>query len=93
MNKKNKIDMKGLAHLSMLYLSDEELQSFEGDMEDMIAFVSRLDSDSPGESKNEFSPLNLCREDVPLKEFSKNELLSVAPKERDGFFAVPKVVD
>ena len=93
MNEKNKIDTKGLAHLSRLYLCDEELQSFEGDMEDMIAFVSQLDSDSKAEISGEFSPIEECRPDVPMAEFSKDELLSVAPKECDGFFAVPKVVD
>lgn len=87
------IDTESLAHLSRLYLSKEELSSFGEDMEDMVAFVSELSAycaEGEGEVCTEGE---VCRPDRCCTEYSKNELLSVAPETCDGFFAVPKVVD
>lgn len=87
--------IKHIAKLSKIELKDNELSELSKQVEQILEYVEQLD-----EIKNDREPLdnitgnyNRLREDIIINFDNKEQILKNAPKSKDGFILVPKVLD
>ena len=91
-----KEDIKHIANLSMLNLSDEEIEKYTKDMEQIVNFankVNEIDTSSTEISAFSNDNVNIFRKDE-IKVFEDNEsLLQNAPEKEQNMFKIPKVIN
>lgn len=88
-------EIKHLAVLSALEFSDAEIDTFKTEFNDILKFVNQISTakiDKVNTFAREISVSEL-REDEPKESFGQEVLLKNAPKQRKGYFNVPKVVE
>ena len=84
-----------LSHLARLALTDDELDSFAGQLDAILAHVGRIQSvDVTGveATDNPLKDVNVTRPDVVEPCLTQDEALAAAPKAEDGRFAVPRIL-
>lgn len=89
----SKTDFKEIAALSRISIDESLLPAFEKDMSDIVAFASIVNSAPEAEKAFPASVKNVLKEDTVVPSPERDELLSVAPSEEDGFFCVMRVID
>ena len=92
----NDIDLKQLARLSRLHLSDEELRFFETQVSQILSFVDKLKEvnvDGVEPTSHPLSLSNVFREDQVKPSLPIEEFLKTAPRARGRFFEVPKIIE
>jgi len=88
-----KDQIKHLAHLSRLQLSEKELDAMQGDMENILKFVAQIDAlDLTGvEPLTQMSDsVDVMREDEIRDMLTKEQALKNAPDANSDYFRVPK---
>lgn len=86
------IDIKHLESLSKLKIEDDKKEKFEKDLEKILAFVDEITKlDLPEEKKSGVS-ISSLREDKAEVQKDFDPLLN-APKQKDGCYKVPLVVE
>ena len=101
MAQKNKVklteeEVKHVAKLANLNVSDSKLTSFEKNLSDIVGFVDKLQEvDTKGiEPTNQVTGLeNVFREDVVTPSLTQEEALSNAPRKSKGYFLVDKIFE
>ena len=97
MSSHQSIDLRAVARLARLRLTDEELRYFETQVAGILEFVEKLNELKGLESVQPTShPLSLAdvfRDDVPRPSTPVEPFLKHAPKARGRFFEVPKVIE
>jgi len=91
-----KIDVRYVAHLARLYLTDEEAELFQGQLEHVLQYVkelSELDVDGVEPTAHAIPVQNVFREDVVKSSVDREQVLENAPHERAGQFIVPKIIE
>lgn len=88
-------DIEHLEYLSKLMFSDEEKQTFEANFSNVLDFVSEIASVELPEDLEKDTPVSLSslREDKAVTSISREEILANAPKQKDGCFQTPLVVE
>lgn len=89
----SKEQIKHLAHLSRLELSENELDAMQGDMEKILEFVAKIDAlDLSGvEPLTQMSSsVDIMREDKVGEMLTKEQALKNAPDANSDYFRVPK---
>jgi len=92
-----KIDIKvieKLENLSMVEIGDKEKMAKE--LEEIVNFVEMLNELDTENIEPSFRVLNVTtplREDEPVKKDVIKEVLNHAPKSKDGYFIVPKIIE
>lgn len=84
-----------LAHLSRLKFNDDEKAEIKKDLQNMIAFVEKLDELNLEGVKpllHISEEVNVLREDEVKGSISREEALKNAPLHDGQFFKVPKVI-
>ncbi len=84
-----------LARLARLALTDDELDSYAGQLDAIIEHVSRIQSvDVTGvePTGNPLKDVNVFRTDVVEPCLTQDEALAQEPKAVDGRFAVPRIL-
>lgn len=84
-----------LARLARLALSDDELDSFAGQLDAILGHVSAIQSvDVTGvkPTGNPLTDVNVTRPDVVVLGLTQDEALDAAPKAVEGRFAVPRIL-
>lgn len=84
------------AHLARIALSDEELERFAGQLDEIIGFInklSELDTTTIRPTSHILPLQNVMREDIPHPSLPIEETLKNAPQKQDNFFVVPKVIE
>lgn len=85
-----------VAKLARIKVEDEALPALAGEFNDILGFIEQLnevDVDNV-EPMTSVTPMRLKRrEDVVTDGDQQGAVLSNAPDAREGFFAVPKVVE
>ena len=79
--------------LAKLELNEEEKAKARTDMEKMLDYIDKmgeLDTSNVEAMTHVFPNENVFREDVVINGNDRDNILSNAPEERDGMFAVPK---
>ena len=90
------LDVAYVAKLARLSLSDEETQLFQTQLQQVLVYADKLrDVDvSDVEAAAHAVPMfNVFREDAPRDWFTAEEALGNAPRQANGLFIVPKVVE
>lgn len=87
-----KDDVKALANLSKLYLSEEEIEKCQEEIGSMIQFVSQMNSVEKDFNNIKVSEdiKNVLRDDEVQKSCPQEEILSGVGGGKDGFFYLPK---
>ena len=88
--------VKHLASLALIEMTDEELTAMASELDVIVASVETMSqkatADIPATSHP--NPLeNVWREDVPVTTLTQEEALSGAPDAQDGKFRVPAILD
>lgn len=84
-----------LARLARLALSDAELDSFAGQLDAILGYVSQIQSvDVSGvePTDNPLEAVNVMRPDVVEPSLPRELVLNEAPATVDGRFAVPRIL-
>jgi aspartyl-tRNA(Asn)/glutamyl-tRNA(Gln) amidotransferase subunit C len=90
------IDVRYVAHLARLHLTDDEVGRFQGQLEQVLGYVKELDKlDVEGvEPTAHAMPVNnVFRKDETKPCMDREKALVNAPLERHGQFVVPKIVE
>lgn len=85
-----------VAKLARIKVEDDDLPALAGEFNAILGFIEQLNEvDVDGvEPMTSVTPMRLKRrEDVVTAGGMPKEILSNAPDAREGFFAVPKVVE
>jgi aspartyl-tRNA(Asn)/glutamyl-tRNA(Gln) amidotransferase subunit C len=84
-----------LASLARLALTEDELDSFAGQLDAILSHVSQIqavDVTGVDPTGNPLKDVNVFRADEVQPCLTKDEALSQAPKAVDGRFAVPRIL-
>jgi aspartyl-tRNA(Asn)/glutamyl-tRNA(Gln) amidotransferase subunit C len=88
-------DVAHLARLARLALTDEELDSFSGQLDAILEHVSRIQSvDVTGveATDNPLDQVNVTRPDTVVPGLTQDAALAEAPRAEQGRFAVPQIL-
>ncbi len=90
-----KKDVLHIAKLSKLEFTEEEIDSFVADMDNIVEYVNTLSQiDTSGlEEKLNVVNLNNLRDDKVNASLTQEDAILNAPKKRNGGFSVPQVVE
>ncbi len=89
-------DVKKVAALSRIHLTEEEIPQFTKNLESILTYIEKLNELDVAdvEPTSHVVPLeNVHREDVVKPLLSQKEALSIAVEKQDGGFKVPKVIE
>ena len=92
----DKDTVRYVAHLARIRLKDEELDLLSRQLEDIVNFIDKLkELDLTGvKPTSHILPVkNLFRQDKPAGSLNADDALSNAPKKKEEFFVVPKVIE
>ena len=92
----DRMDVRYVAGLARMALSDEEAARLQGQLDDILAFVGelkQLDVSAVAATDVATEAQNAWREDEPAAGLARDAALKNAPLARHNQFAVPKVVE
>lgn len=90
-----KKDVEKIAELARLKFSDEELENFTPQMNEILSYMDKLNELHTENVKPLSHPVeqtNVFREDELKSSISNEEALKNAPDKTDSHFKVPKVI-
>jgi len=95
-NNVEQIDVSYVAHLARLYLSDEEVKTFQGQLEQIVHYVNQIrqvDLANVEPTSHAVAAQNVFREDVVKAGLIVEQVMANAPASVDNQFQVPKIVE
>jgi len=96
MAKVSDLDVAYVARLARLNLTDEETELFQKQLGDVLKYAEKLrevDVSNVEAAAHALPIFNVFREDAPRDWFTAQQALSNAPRQANGLFIVPKVVE
>ncbi|MDN4074882.1 Asp-tRNA(Asn)/Glu-tRNA(Gln) amidotransferase subunit GatC [Fictibacillus terranigra] len=93
MSRISKDQVKHVAHLARLSVSEEEVDMFTEQLDAIIGFaeeLNELDTENIEPTTHVLELKNVLREDTVRESVSREDALKNAPEQRDGQFKVPK---
>ena len=88
-------DVAHLARLARLALTDDEIDSYAGQLGAILEHVSRIqavDVTGVDATDNPLKDVNVTRPDAVAPSLSQAEALAEAPRAEEGRFAVPQIL-
>lgn len=88
--------VRRVALLSRLELSDEEVTQFSTQLSAIVEYIEKLnelDTDNVEPLAHCLPVHNVLRDDMPLPSLSNDAALANAPERQDEYFKVPKILD
>jgi aspartyl-tRNA(Asn)/glutamyl-tRNA(Gln) amidotransferase subunit C len=85
-----------IAKLASLNLSDEEIEKYTSDMQEILEFantVNNVKTDDIKETIGANGNYNVFRKDEVKQTITKDELLKNAPSQDEGMFRIPRVIN
>ncbi|WP_077624279.1 Asp-tRNA(Asn)/Glu-tRNA(Gln) amidotransferase subunit GatC [Sediminibacillus massiliensis] len=92
----SKEEVKHVAHLARLALTDEEVEKMTrqlGDIIDYAESLNELDTENVEPTTHVLDLKNVMRKDEPKKWIEKEDALKNAPDQKDGQFRVPSILE
>ena len=89
------IDIRYVAKLAALALTDDEVETFGRQLNDLLEHVnalSRLDIQSVAATAQVVESRNVVREDTPRPCLDRDRVLAQAPQRQGAFFRVPRII-
>ncbi|SRR6266581_267977 len=96
MARNSDLDVAYVARLARINLTDAEAKVFQKQLDDVLKYVEKLrraDVSHVEAAAHALPIYNVFREDVPRDWLTAEETLSNAPRQANGLFIVPKVVE
>jgi aspartyl-tRNA(Asn)/glutamyl-tRNA(Gln) amidotransferase subunit C len=90
------LDVAYVARLARLNLTAEEKELFQRQLGDVLKYIrklSEIDLTKADPTADSDAMVDVFRVDEPRDYFSADQALSNAPRQRDGLFIVPKVIE
>lgn len=91
----NREEIIHIAKLANLSLTDEEIDKYTNDMQEILTFantVNNVNTDNIDELASLEENYNVFRKDEVKAFGNREELLKNAPSQEDGMFKIPKVI-
>lgn len=88
--------VRRVALLSRLELSEGEIAQFSTQLSDIVAYIEKLnelDTEQVEPLAHCLPVHNVLREDVPRPSLTHDQALANAPQRQDEYFKVPKILD
>lgn len=85
-----------IAKLASLNLSDEEIERYTGDMQEILEFanmINNVNTEGMNETIAANEKCNVFRKDEVVNFENRELLLSNAPSQDEGMFRIPKVIN
>ncbi len=96
MTKTSDLDVAYVARLARLNLTDKETELFQKQLGDVLKYAEKLrevDVSNVEAAAHALPIFNVFREDAPRDWFTAQQAVSNAPRQANGLFIVPKVVE
>jgi len=90
------LDVAYVARLARINLTSDEAKIFQEQLDNVLKYVEKLrqvDVTGVDAAAHTLPIDNVFREDVPRDWFTAEQALSNAPRQANGLFIVPKVVE
>lgn len=90
------LNVRHVARLARLALTDEEITTFEGQLGrvlEHIEHLKKLDVSGVEPTAHTSAVFNVTREDVPGASLPRSATLGIAPRAANNLVIVPKVVE
>ena len=84
------------AKLARLHLSEEEIAKFQSQLSQVLQYVEKLEQvnvEGVEPTAHANAVFNVFRKDESRPGFTANEALANAPRQANGLFIVPKVIE
>ena len=88
-------EVEKIAQLAKLSFSEEEKQKFTEQFNQILAYMEKLnelDTENVEPTAHVLELKNVMRRDEVKEWLSQEEALRNAPRKKDGYFSVPKVI-
>jgi aspartyl-tRNA(Asn)/glutamyl-tRNA(Gln) amidotransferase subunit C len=88
-------EVKHVANLARLAITEEETEKFTKQLDAIITFaeqLNELDTENVVPTYHVLDMKNVLREDTPEKGLDHEEVLKNAPEQQDGQFKVPSIL-
>ena len=89
--------VKHVARLSRLELTSQEVGLYEKQLVDILGYIDKLNKVDTSNITPTSHPIenikNVFRKDIRKKSLPVDDALSNAPRKKDNFFTVPKIID
>lgn len=89
-------EVKYVANLARLNVSESEADKLAAQMADIIAFadqLSEIDTQGIEPTNHAITVENVLREDTVVPSYERDDLIANAPEKKAGCFLVPRVVE
>ena len=89
-------EVKHVAHLARLHLTEEETLAYQTELEKILVLMDQLnelDTDQVEPTTRVIEVFNVLREDIPSTGLTQEEVLKNAPSHQDGQIKVPSIMD
>jgi aspartyl-tRNA(Asn)/glutamyl-tRNA(Gln) amidotransferase subunit C len=90
------LDVAYVARLARINLTEEEAKVFQKQLDDVLKYVEKLrqlDVTGIDTAAHALPITNVFRDDAPRDWFTAEQALTNAPRQANGLFVVPKVVE
>jgi aspartyl-tRNA(Asn)/glutamyl-tRNA(Gln) amidotransferase subunit C len=90
-----RIDVRGVARLARLALTDDEAQRYGAQLEDLLQHVDHLkelDTSGVAATAQVIESRNVMRSDTVRPGLARDAVLAGAPQPQLGYFRVPKII-
>lgn len=91
----DRIDVRHVAKLARLALTDGEVEQYGAQLEHLLTFVDELrslDTEHVGATAQVVESRNVTRADELSPCLARDEVLAGAPQAQHGYFRVPKII-
>ena len=96
MSDTNKIDVRYVANLARMELTEEEISKFQDQLEQIVGYVEKigaLDLKNVEPTSHPRPMQNVFRDDVVNKGLDTEQAMQNAPERSGNFFRVPRMVE
>lgn len=87
------IDIKHIAKLARLKIDDDQLEKFEGEMQNIVNMVENLPDIDDELVLDASNPMKLREDKAVQDKYTRQELMANAPQVKAGCLVVPKTVE
>lgn len=92
----NRDDVKKIAHLARLEITDSAVDDYVRNLSDIIGFVEQLNKADTAAVEPMAHPMDAAqrlRQDVVTEKDHRELFQAIAPQAEDGLYLVPKVIE
>jgi aspartyl-tRNA(Asn)/glutamyl-tRNA(Gln) amidotransferase subunit C len=89
-------DVRRIAHLARIEITDEQTHATLAQLNDIFAMIERMqrvDTTGVEPMAHPLGGVQRLREDQVVEEIDRDESLKNAPAQQDGLFLVPRVIE